>query len=224
MGKQDVNDAEREVLEQEELDYLDGDGEHLPAVEGCHLTGFVLVQKVPGSLLFSAVSPHHSFDHARVNMSHTVHNLNFGQRFEREELDVLPKQVTEAMHQLSEREFVSVGQNQSHEHYIKVVGTTFKYLDVGTLTTYKYTSMSSTYHSTTKLPIIKFHYDISPMKVVVTETVSGIDDTCSLLPYVDDVLASTSRCTSSSRPCSPLSAGCLPYSASWMESSTTRRR
>ena len=171
LGKREVNEAEKEVLEQEKLDYLDGDGEHLPAVEGCHLTGFVLVQKVPGSLLLSAVSPHHSFDHARVNMSHKIHHLNFGQKFDRDELQVLPEQVTEAMHQLSDREFVSVGQNQSHEHYIKVVGTTFNYLDVGALSTYKYTSMSSTYHSDTKLPVIKFHYDISAMKVVVTETV-----------------------------------------------------
>lgn len=134
----------------------------------------MLVQKVPGSLLFSAVSPKHSFDRSRVNMTHAIHHLSFGQKFDAAELAVLPPQVTESMHQLNSREFISTGQNQSHEHYIKVVGTTFNYLDVGSLTTYKYTSMSSTYHSETLMPVIKFHYDISPMKVVISENVSRI--------------------------------------------------
>ena len=59
--------------------------------------------------------------------------------------------------------------NVTHEHYLKVVGTTFKYLNVGTLQTYKYTTHSAVYHSLTAMPQIKFHYDLSPMNVVVTE-------------------------------------------------------
>jgi len=149
---------------------LDGDGEHLPAFEGCHVSGNVLVQKVPGSLIVSAVSSKHSFDTTRVNMTHRVHHLTFGQKFEDEELTLLPDAVTNSLDKLQDREYVSNGQNQTHEHYIKVVGTTFKYLDVGTLSSYKYTSHSATYHANTKLPVIKFHYDISPMNVVVTES------------------------------------------------------
>jgi len=107
-----------------------------------------------------------------VNMSHRVHHLSFGQKFAEDELEILPDEVTDSFDKLKDREYVSTGQNQTHEHYIKVVGTTFKYLDVGTLSSYKYTSHSATYHANTKLPVIRFHYDISPMNVVITERVS----------------------------------------------------
>mmetsp|Transcript_10192 Transcript_10192/g.11739 ORF Transcript_10192/g.11739 Transcript_10192/m.11739 type:complete len:472 (+) Transcript_10192:157-1572(+) len=170
LQQQPESEAERDVLKVEEEDYLDGDGHHLPAVEGCHVSGYVVVQKVPGSLIVSAVSSQHSFDTKRVNMSHRVHHLSFGQKFADDELEVLPDEVTDSLDKLKDREYVSRGENQTHEHYIKVVGTTFKYLDVGTLSSYKYTSHSATYHANTKLPVIRFHYDISPMNVVITES------------------------------------------------------
>ena len=74
-------DPSLHIQEAEMRDYLDGDGEHAPAVEGCQVSGFVLAQKVPGSVIFQ-VSPKHSFQNELVNVSHIIHHLSFGQKFQ----------------------------------------------------------------------------------------------------------------------------------------------
>ena len=46
--------------------------------EGCQISGFLDLNKVPGSLFFTVESGGHSFDAARINMSHIVHKLSYG--------------------------------------------------------------------------------------------------------------------------------------------------
>jgi hypothetical protein len=50
-----------------------------PRVHGCNLAGFVLVNKVPGTLHFVARAEGHSFG-GWMNMTHKVHSLRFGAR------------------------------------------------------------------------------------------------------------------------------------------------
>lgn len=47
---------------------------------GCALSGFVLVKKVPGTLHFLPKSPGHSFDYHSINMSHTVGYMYYGNK------------------------------------------------------------------------------------------------------------------------------------------------
>jgi len=167
---EDDSDDHAAIRAAEEEDFLDGDEEYAAAQEGCQVSGFVMVTKVPGSLLLASKSSKHSMDMSRINMTHIMHHLSFGQRYEKYELKLLPEEVKDNMHKLDEHEYLSNKRNQTHEHYVKVVGTTFQYLDVGALQTYKYTTHSAKYHGDTRYPIVKFHYDLSPMNVVVTES------------------------------------------------------
>ena len=106
---------------------------------------------------------------SRVNVSHTVHHLSFGQEFNEVEMSVMPPELSASMTSLDGTIFNSTGQNMTHEHYLKVVNTRFEYLDLGNISAYKYTSYSAQYHGTTMLPVVKFTYDISPMGIVVEE-------------------------------------------------------
>lgn len=160
---------EEAIRNEEDKDFNDGDGEHAPAIEGCQVSGFVLVTKVPGSLIIAAKSSKHSMDMSRTNMTHIMHHLSFGQKYEKYEMRLLPSEVADNMHKLDDKEYLSTRKNQTHEHYVKIVGTTFQYLDVGALQTYKYTTHSAKYHGETRFPLVKFHYDLSPMNVIVTE-------------------------------------------------------
>ena len=60
----------------------DGGGDGKPdsqvLTKGCMVEGHVRVARVPGSITFSPHSEGHSFDAARVNMTHVVRHLSFG--------------------------------------------------------------------------------------------------------------------------------------------------
>mgnify|MGYP003311322903 CR=1 FL=1 len=45
---------------------------------GCLVSGFLLVNRVPGNFHVMAHSRHHSLNTLRTNLSHTVHHLSFG--------------------------------------------------------------------------------------------------------------------------------------------------
>jgi hypothetical protein len=49
----------------------------LPPI-GCLLTGFLLVNRVPGNFHIEARSKYHNLNPALTNVSHIVHDLTFG--------------------------------------------------------------------------------------------------------------------------------------------------
>jgi hypothetical protein len=51
-----------------------------PRSGGCRIEGFVKVKKVPGELMISAHSGSHSFDAAKMNMTHRVGLFSFGNK------------------------------------------------------------------------------------------------------------------------------------------------
>lgn len=164
------NPGKQEIKAAELRDFMDGDGKHDPAVEGCRVEGFVTAPKVPSVLV---VAPHfssHSVDFARVNVSHVIHHLSFGSLFTTKELKILPGEVARNMHHLEETEFASKHSNETHEHYLKIVGTSYTYLHHGTLDTYKYTHYAAAFHSSeTFLPTVRLNFDLSPVHVSVVE-------------------------------------------------------
>ena len=133
---------------------VDGNGESDSRLvtKGCTVEGFVTMSRVPGSLKFRSVGKDLNMDPHRVNMTHTVNHLSFGNRLKPYELRTLLRQdlgsegTTTTIPSVNwnyNKDFVSKLPLLCHEHYIKIVSTTFKYLSGQKLATYEYTINSN---------------------------------------------------------------------------------
>ncbi|KAJ0264577.1 Protein disulfide-isomerase 5-3 [Hirschfeldia incana] len=149
-----------------------------PVTGGCRIEGYVRVKKVPGNLVVSAHSGAHSFDSSKMNMSHVVTHLSFGRM-------ISPRLLTDMKRllpylglshdKLDEKAFINqheFGANVTIEHYLQVVKTEVTTTRTGQedslIEEYEYTAHSSiaqTYY----LPVAKFHYELSPMQIMITE-------------------------------------------------------
>jgi len=161
-------------------------GQHIEAGtgegEGCQLTGSVSISRVPGNLRISAASSEHSFNMAVMNVSHHVDKLIFSSFKETLRLrHVLP------LEQRSGLLSASYGMHQevaTLKHYLKVVPFQYQFLDGERQHTYLYKAnyneykprrlewyegKADAYVDTDLVPNAAFHYDISPVMVVVEE-------------------------------------------------------
>lgn len=146
-----------------------------PSTGGCRIEGYVRVKKVPGDLVISAHSGAHSFDTTQMNMSHVVSNLSFGRKISpRVMSDVkrLIPYVGGSHDRLNGRSFINqrdLGANVTIEHYLQIVKTEVIIRGSHKLVEeYEYTAHSSlaqTFH----VPVAKFHFELSPMQVLITE-------------------------------------------------------
>ena len=117
---------------------VDGNGESDSRLvtKGCTVEGFVTMSRVPGSLKFRSVGKDTNMDPDRVNMTHTVNHLSFGNRLKPYELRTLLRQdlgsegrtAIPSVNWNYNKDFTSKVPRLCHEHYIKIVSTTFKYL------------------------------------------------------------------------------------------------
>lgn len=138
--------------------------------EGCRISGFLDLNKVPGSMFFTVESGGHSFDPARINMSHIVHQLSYGSVLTPTQLKRVPRDTARALNSLQDKGYFSTMLNASYEHYIKVVETTFNFGSGEVVDTYTYTTNSHQYKDDSQIAAAKFTYDLSPMAIVVSET------------------------------------------------------
>ncbi|KAE8637502.1 hypothetical protein CSA_004758 [Cucumis sativus] len=146
-----------------------------PSAGGCRIEGYVRVKKVPGSLVIAARSESHSFDASQMNMSHIISHLSFGRK-------ISPKAFSDAKQlipyigishdRLNGRSFINqrdLGANVTIEHYLQIVKTEVLTRRSGKLLEeYEYTAHSSVSQSL-YIPVVKFHFVLSPMQVVITE-------------------------------------------------------
>eukprot|EP00250_Pteridium_aquilinum_P028212 c36775_g1_i1 orf=195-1649(+) len=146
-----------------------------PRAGGCRIEGFVKVKKVPGNLMISARSGSHSFDVSTMNMTHYVSDFSFGRKLSwkmlKEVTRLTPQLVSPGDH-LPVRVYVSEHENITHEHYLQVVKTeviSSRGRPESLLEKYDYTVHSNVVQ-TTDIPTAKFHYELSPMQVLVKET------------------------------------------------------
>lgn len=158
----------------------------MAASPGCGLSGFVLVKKVPGTLHMLAKSPGHSFDHAAMNLSHTVHAFTFGNAPSPRRAKALaamhPRGLTsDWADKLAGQSFASHNGAATFEHYAQVVLTTVeprgRGAAAGRFDAYEYVAHSHTYNTASSPgmagpspPSAKFSYDMSPIQIVVSET------------------------------------------------------
>ncbi|PWA82741.1 Endoplasmic reticulum vesicle transporter, C-terminal [Artemisia annua] len=143
-----------------------------PREAGCRIEGFVRVKKVPGSIIVSAHSESHSFDASQINMSHVISSFNFGKK-------VIPKTMNdlkrlrhyiESHDKLAGKSYMNVEDraNVTIEHYLQVVKTEVMSSFYQLIEDYEYTAHSSLVHALT-IPVAKFHFEPSPMQILVTE-------------------------------------------------------
>jgi len=149
-----------------------------PKLSGCGMAGFVLVKKVPGTLMFLARSAGHSFDHSSMNMSHVVHAFMFGTWMYGKKYRTMARMHPGGIEKfwgdkmIKDQYFISVNDHSTHEHYMQVIHNTFKPLNGdkdSEADVYEYTVHSHTYTNPHDIPMAKFSYQLSPMQVVVKE-------------------------------------------------------
>jgi thiol-disulfide isomerase/thioredoxin len=139
------------------------------AAQGCLVSGFVEVRKVPGNFHVEASSKRHSFDHEALDLRHAVHQLTFGRPLNRRSQRRIPRKSRHLMDRLKGKVFESKLANATFEHYIKVVSTTFTRSGGSAVEFYKYTASSNSFIDEKEKPQARFSYDLSPMHVTVSE-------------------------------------------------------
>ncbi|KAL3932068.1 MAG: hypothetical protein SGBAC_011020 [Bacillariaceae sp.] len=148
---------------------------HRPEHPACQVSGFLMVNRVPGNFHIEAKSKNHNLNSAMTNLTHIVNHLSFGDPMDRQSRRTkrILKQVPEEHRQFSPMDGSSYFTKEFHQafhHYIKVVST---HLNMGKsksnqLTTYQFLEQSQiVYYETNNVPEARFSYDLSPMSVVV---------------------------------------------------------
>lgn len=145
-----------------------------PVTGGCRIEGFVRVKKVPGNLVISARSGAHSFDASQMNMSHVISHLSFGKKISPRLLSDLKRMgpyLGGSHDKLNGRSYMShrvSNENVTIEHYLQIVKTEVESYRHKMVEEYEYTAHSSLVHSV-DIPVAKFHFELSPMQVLITE-------------------------------------------------------
>ncbi|KAK4746359.1 hypothetical protein SAY87_012671 [Trapa incisa] len=146
-----------------------------PLTGGCRMEGFVRVKKVPGNLIISARSGVHSFDASQMNMSHFISHLSFGRKISTQVMSDVKRMIPYiglSHDRLNGRSFINhrdAGANVTIEHYLQIVKTEVLTRNLVKLVEeYEYTAHSSLMQNL-EIPVAKFHFELSPMQVLITE-------------------------------------------------------
>ena len=141
---------------------------------GCMVSGYVLVNRVPGNFHIEARSKLHNLNAAMTNLSHVVNHLSFGTPLTKDVARKVAKfPQFQKDHPLDNLAFINHDFHQAHHHYTKVVSTHFEVGGMMTKTRevvgYQMLSQSQIMHyQDLDVPEAKFSYDLSPMAVVVS--------------------------------------------------------
>ncbi|MCD7450951.1 Protein disulfide-isomerase 5-4 [Datura stramonium] len=146
-----------------------------PVTGGCRIEGFVRVKKVPGNLVISARSAAHSFDASQMNMSHVISGFSFGKIITPKVMSDIKRllpHLGQSHDRLNGNSYITnpkdSTENVTIEHFLQVVKTEVMTRSYKLVEEYEYTAHSSLVHSL-HIPVAKFHYEPSPMQVLITE-------------------------------------------------------
>ena len=151
--------------------YLQNRPEH----PGCQVSGFLMVNRVPGNFHIEAKSKNHNLNAAMTNLTHVVNHLSFGEPIEatNHKTKRILKQVPTEHQQFSPMDgtsYPTLEYHQAFHHYIKVVST---HLNMGkseanNMVAYQFLEQSQVvFYDVVNVPEARFSYDLSPMSVVV---------------------------------------------------------
>jgi len=144
---------------------------------GCMMTGFLLVNRVPGNFHIEARSKHHNLNPKLANISHIVNHLSFGQVLSSSQLKKL-KSIPEEYFSLESTKpfdgnvYMTKELHQAYHHYIKVVSSHLdlggKYRGKNAILAYQMVQSSQVMqYEDDEVPEARFSYDLSPMSVSV---------------------------------------------------------
>lgn len=155
---------------------------------GCVIDGSIRVNRVPGAFYVTPHSKGHNLNPDLINMTHTVKHLSFGKhvpgrpsyvpRSLRRVWAKIPKDMGGRFAGGNESTFTSEEEYTVHEHYLKIVSRSYEPLEGDAVQLYEYTFNSNRFKLMPPFaeddhnidgPMIKFSYDISPMRVELRE-------------------------------------------------------
>jgi len=144
---------------------------------GCQISGFILVNRVPGNFHVEAQSINHNINGALTNVSHVVHNLSFGTQFPTKNPlgDSSPSLdgILDGTKRLQDQTFMIPSLHNAPHHYMKVVSTflggEWNYRDKkeDVLQYQMIVTHQNMPYSPGEVPEAKFSFDLSPMCVHV---------------------------------------------------------
>ncbi|CAM9927755.1 unnamed protein product [Pylaiella littoralis] len=143
---------------------------------GCQLSGFLMVNRVPGNFHVEARSAFHSIDPTAANVSHVVKTLKFGTQFPLRggRRAASPGMELEGLSSLDDRVYTIDVLHTAPHHYIKVVSTFVgdRQPDQPNVDGLQYQMMVSSQimpYDEDQVPEAKFSYDLSPMSVYIKQ-------------------------------------------------------
>jgi len=139
---------------------------------GCQMSGFLLVNRVPGNFHVEPRSHVHSFNAPMTNLSHIVHNLHFGHRsFPRRDLPVVGGELLNGLQAVTDKAFITTKAHQSPHHYIDVVSTFYEKTFFGSSRDYNQYQIimqdQLVQYDEDETPEAMFKYDLSAVAVFV---------------------------------------------------------
>jgi protein disulfide-isomerase-like protein len=145
---------------------------------GCMMSGFLLVNRVPGNFHIEMRSKHHNFNPAASNLSHIVNSLSFGPVLPRtaaRQLESIPTKffTPKSIDPMNGNVYTTDKLHSAFHHYIKVVSTEVdlggRYSGDNSLLVYQMVQSSQVMsYEDNEVPEARFSYDLSPMAVVIT--------------------------------------------------------
>jgi Endoplasmic reticulum vesicle transporter/Endoplasmic Reticulum-Golgi Intermediate Compartment (ERGIC) len=139
--------------------------------EGCRLTGYIYVNKVPGNFHISSHAYqdkiHQLVEHdmGKLDFSHEIVHLSFGANQDIQAIQsVFHEGVLSPLDSVKKIRPENVKDALSYEYYIKVVPTTYKTLADQEYYVHQFTANSNE-HRSEGVPAVYFRYDLSPVTV-----------------------------------------------------------
>nr|GMD51359.1 protein disulfide isomerase-like 5-4 [Ipomoea batatas] len=168
-------ESQKVTSDSKSVDVTDGIKRPAPVTGGCRVEGFVRVKKVPGNVVVSARSAAHSFDASQMNMSHVIYRFSFGKMLTPKAASDVKRLIPylgQSFDKLRGNAYITnpkeSRENVTIEHYLQVVKTEVVARSYKIAEDYEYTAHSSLVHSTS-IPVAKFHFEPSPLQVLITE-------------------------------------------------------
>jgi len=144
---------------------------------GCQLSGYLMVDRVPGNFHIQARSKSHDLVPSKTNVSHEVHELSFGEPYirrvlkndpDRKALSTLPIDIDNKLWPMDNYAYVIHDLHQAHHHYLKITSTNFDYKG-RELRIYQILEQTQTVmYEEDVTPEAKFQYDLSPISMLYT--------------------------------------------------------
>jgi len=144
--------------------------------EGCEVSGYLIVNKVPGNFHISAHSHANLvpvfFGREPMNVSHYINHLSFGILEETSQLaDVAGAHINplKGTRKVAEPDQYDSQNAKSYEYYIKIVPTVYDKLNGKQYRSFQFVADSNEVVGRYQLPAAYFRYDLSPITVHFTE-------------------------------------------------------